>query len=48
MSLRVARSARAVAWSLRSALASCPPRPWVPSAAAVRALRTGSAVQSGK
>lgn len=46
MSLRVARSARAVACSLRSALASCPPRPWVPSAAAVRALRTGSAVQS--
>ena len=46
MSLRVARSARAVACSLRSALASCPPRPWLPSAAAVRALRTGSAVQS--
>ncbi|XP_057641837.1 glycine cleavage system H protein, mitochondrial-like [Chionomys nivalis] len=38
--------ARAVACSLRSALASCPPGPWVPSAAAIRALRTGSAVQS--
>ncbi|XP_005073125.1 glycine cleavage system H protein, mitochondrial [Mesocricetus auratus] len=46
MSLRVARSAWAVACSLRTALASCPPRPWVLSAAAVRALSTGSAVQS--
>ncbi|XP_052583748.1 glycine cleavage system H protein, mitochondrial [Peromyscus californicus insignis] len=46
MSLRVARSARAVACSLRTALASCPPRPWVPSAFAVRALSTGSAVLS--
>lgn len=48
MSLRVARSARAVACSLRTALASCPPRPWAPSAAAVRTLRTGSALLSGK
>lgn len=35
-----------MACSLRTALASCPPRPWVLSAAAVRALSTGSAVQS--
>lgn len=35
-----------MACSLRTAVASCPPGPWVPSAAAVRALSTGSAVQS--
>lgn len=48
MSLRMARSVQAVACSLRTALASCPPRPWAPSAAAVRSLRTGSALLSGK
>lgn len=37
-----------MACSLRTALASCPPRPWAPSAAAVRSLRTGSALLSGK
>lgn len=46
MSLQVARNVRAVACSLRTALASCPPRPWAPSAAAVRSLRTGSALLS--
>uniref|UniRef100_A0A8I6GH26 Glycine cleavage system H protein, mitochondrial n=1 Tax=Rattus norvegicus TaxID=10116 RepID=A0A8I6GH26_RAT len=46
MSLRVVRSERAVACSLRTALASCPPRPWAPSAAAVCLLRTGSALLS--
>ncbi|CAH7056414.1 glycine cleavage system H protein, mitochondrial [Phodopus roborovskii] len=46
MSLLVVRSARAVACSLRIALASCPSRPWVPRAAAVRSLSTGSAVLS--
>lgn len=37
-----------MACSLRIALASCPPRPWAPSAAAVRSLCTGSALLSGK
>lgn len=51
MSLRVARSMRSVACSLRIALAFCPPgpwAPWAPSAAAVRSLHTGSALRSGK
>ncbi|EGV93568.1 Glycine cleavage system H protein, mitochondrial [Cricetulus griseus] len=47
MSLRVARSAWAVACSLRTAVASCPLGPWVLSAATVRSLSSGSAVQSG-
>ncbi|MEJ1281513.1 glycine cleavage system protein H (aminomethyl carrier) [Cricetulus griseus] len=46
MSLRVARSAWAVACSLRTAVASCPLGPWVLSAATVRSLSSGSAVQS--
>lgn len=37
-----------MAYSLRTALAFCSPRPWAPSAAAVRTLRTGSALLSGK
>lgn len=48
MSLQVSRSLRVVAYSLRTALAFCSPRPWAPSAAAVRTLRTGSALLSGK
>ena len=35
-----------MAYSLRTALAFCSPRPCVPSAAAVRSLRTGSALLS--
>lgn len=46
MSLQVSRSLRVVAYSLRTALAFCSPRPCVPSAAAVRSLRTGSALLS--
>ncbi|XP_061030531.1 glycine cleavage system H protein, mitochondrial isoform X1 [Eubalaena glacialis] len=51
MALRVARSVRAAICSLRAISASnapCPPRPWGLRAGAVRALRTGPALLSGR
>ncbi|KAF5918576.1 hypothetical protein HPG69_005011 [Diceros bicornis minor] len=51
MALRAARSARAAACSLRAAWAPplpCPPRLWGLRAGAVRTLRTGPALLSGK
>ncbi|KAJ8785858.1 hypothetical protein J1605_006818 [Eschrichtius robustus] len=51
MALQVARSVRAAICSLRAISAPnapCPPRPWGLRAGAVRALRTGPALLSGR
>ncbi|XP_028024081.2 glycine cleavage system H protein, mitochondrial-like [Balaenoptera acutorostrata] len=51
MALRVARSVRAAVCSLRASSAPnvpCPPRPWGLRMGAVRALRTGPALLSGR
>ncbi|XP_059779928.1 glycine cleavage system H protein, mitochondrial-like [Balaenoptera ricei] len=51
MALQVAQSVRAAVCSLRAISAPnapCPPRPWGLSAGAIRALRTGPALLSGR